>query len=1095
MTVPPLQRSKSLCGSAHSQDKLTLLANLLKAAPHIDVISTEIQAIKHLLRSPNVPFYSEVTSLIENCKQPWELFCHHAPPLRNTDLTDKCAYQYHKINRLIKQIKRFSEDNNQASSINASLEKIAAVYSKFRLDCMQAKDRSTLLEGRVQIQGSGLGWRYMHQDAKPHLFQNEKRNAYGSHHVPNYQNIHWKKLPLAPGIEGAVVSLNKIISGQGSPPTQLVKISFQNVQFPFLASKTVEGVNLATLLMPLDEVPENERHLREAFDADDWLSKINPTNFSVMVASGILVDPIDGKPDNYIVQKIGSEYFIIGIDNDMAFSNVIVKSREKHQIDVKYILYLFKKQMDSPVDAAFRSHFLSLVPETVIFEWLQSLVENNQEYSKLYKLGILSVDDFDSIKLPIGLIPERAREKGLIKTLYRKLQNMHAALSNNPHLTHRALFYAAHPLLAQYYEKFEQEHYQTATKEEQTPYGAIRVLYQRDNAAKAIEDMLSMKQPMCSHLTLCAYLENKTAEMGDEELWRTQLPEEALEQFTDQIRWQTQSEESQHTSLLVLLRARFMRRFTINGCRVLTDNHLEQIGHDFKHLEALTLIGCPNVTIAGLSALLSARPNLKLKVGQNSRITASNYHFLRERNQNVTIQFSTYEEVVLGREKDGHLLQAIHDCDVPFFFYLLSLNFNPNTTDEKGLSALHLAVMSAKVNLEAAKSFITGLVLYGANQCMQQNGETPLQKAQRYAEHLESYREVIALFNDLNQSSKSDAIIENFAGNLVQSTYINLARMPNLSPEDAEKIIRRLSVAKVGVNQKTFEHLSQIKIDRIETALKCLQKGSTFNDKILILHELHLNDCPMNVEDIRSLGNALTHIKHLSLRKDSIGQREMTMLADSLKCIPVESLDLTGNVLGEGGASVIACNLRHIHHLGLGANLIRCQGAKALAQHLARSAVSHLDLSLNQIANAGVTMLSKALRHITHLNLRQNHIGIDGVMDLASNLPETLVTHLDVSYNFIGDNGALVFAAFIRKTRVVYLNLDSNSIGIKGAIALAKAVIENRILDIYFNNNHLCNDEIKQLKALLCENPNVRFHLNNVIIGHHPATPLESALH
>jgi len=103
----------------------------------------------------------------------------------------------------------------------------------------------------------------------------ENRTDYGTHVVRHYNGIHWKRDPFRPGVEFAVDSLFNLVCGEGSTPTTLLKIKEEDKEHIFLASKTVEGVNLQFIL---------EQH-------KELLSKVDLFNFSGMIISGLLVDP------------------------------------------------------------------------------------------------------------------------------------------------------------------------------------------------------------------------------------------------------------------------------------------------------------------------------------------------------------------------------------------------------------------------------------------------------------------------------------------------------------------------------------------------------------------------------------------------------------------------------------------------------------------------------------------------------------------------------------------------------------------------------------------------------------------------------------
>ncbi|MBX9702595.1 MAG: leucine-rich repeat domain-containing protein [Silvanigrellaceae bacterium] len=117
------------------------------------------------------------------------------------------------------------------------------------------------------------------------------------------------------------------------------------------------------------------------------------------------------------------------------------------------------------------------------------------------------------------------------------------------------------------------------------------------------------------------------------------------------------------------------------------------------------------------------------------------------------------------------------------------------------------------------------------------------------------------------------------------------------------------------------------------------------------------------------------------------------------------------------------------------------------------SKLTHLDLSINQIGDAGAQALAAAIANrtnLTHLDLYQNQIGDAGAQALADALANhTNLTRLDLSKNQIGDAGAQALAdALANHTKLTHLNLNFNPIGDAGAQALADSLANHPNLTI-----------------------------------------------
>lgn len=264
---------------------------------------------------------------------------------------------------------------------------------------------------------------------------------YGGHTVISCENIHFKHNPYAPPVEFMVNYLNELILEQGSPPVTIVKLKGESSDKSrvFLASSTVAGQNLQYILSYRPE----------------YISKIDPQNFSKMIVSSLLVNPQDGKPDNYMVQFSSERCNIKSIkltciDNDMAFVEPIIdrcirnEKVPQHYPNVRNVLYFFP-DMSKPVDKKFKTEFLNQSPEEKLLEWLLKLSNQNKKYNELYKQGVFDDKD-NNLGFPIQL------KKGTVTELYRKLKIIQQLFKSENNVTHETLFYTLNKSLSIYYE-------------------------------------------------------------------------------------------------------------------------------------------------------------------------------------------------------------------------------------------------------------------------------------------------------------------------------------------------------------------------------------------------------------------------------------------------------------------------------------------------------------------------------------------------------------------------------------------------------------------------------------------------------------------
>ena len=269
--------------------------------------------------------------------------------------------------------------------------------------------------------------------------------------VFSIQGVRYKRNPHAPGIEFMVSSLSKVLAGEGTTPTELMKVfGSDGAPYVYQASHTVQGKDLQSVLIYHPEC----------------VDKIRADNFAAVVILGILTDSQDGKPDNYMVEfsqdeqgKI-TQIEILRIDNDIAFSDVIIsqhKEGEKaghYMMNIKNALYFFPQMMQS-IDAGFRDKLLEKQPEFILLEWLQLLLAKNKEYETLLTEGIFTLAEYvgDSLankrglQLPIKVVP------GTMARVYRKLKQLHATLTQQPNITLWDLLMVIEPEVAAHYAK------------------------------------------------------------------------------------------------------------------------------------------------------------------------------------------------------------------------------------------------------------------------------------------------------------------------------------------------------------------------------------------------------------------------------------------------------------------------------------------------------------------------------------------------------------------------------------------------------------------------------------------------------------------
>ena len=311
--------------------------------------------------------------------------------------------------------------------------------------------------------------------------------------------------------------------------------------FPVLASKAINGISLDTILL---ETP-------------DRIRQIDSMNFSTMVILAMLTNPGDAKPDNYkVISQVTKDdpspkLFLVGIDNDNSFFNEFVDD-SGIRTNIQCALFYFP-QMDDPVNAHLRVHFLSLVPELIMIEWLKSIASENKVYSSLLMKQIFTVGDFEQLSLPVNLTPTIGDNSGTVATLYSHITSLQKAMEKNPDITHRKLFDLLHPITSRYYEKFREDYNAKTAPENQSLRDLFFALYEPAKEKPDIAKLVTPQRKVNSRLSVKSLVAMQHPLPFQEELTRTLSPVGALEEFIANLKWVNISINNQKIILDALL--------------------------------------------------------------------------------------------------------------------------------------------------------------------------------------------------------------------------------------------------------------------------------------------------------------------------------------------------------------------------------------------------------------------------------------------------------------------------------------------------------------------------------------------------------------
>jgi len=265
----------------------------------------------------------------------------------------------------------------------------------------------------------------------------KKYNTHGRRSSHPFGQLYFKENPEMPGIELAVYFLTKLLFGTGAAFADFGFLTLRDHSTLFVQiSETIEGTNFLDLLK-----------------ADPTIaSKINPTNFSLLVLAAFLIRPEDGRPDNFIATPKGQQVFLTCVDNDHAFAHqAVYKGLLGTQTPlVKSILFCLP-QMQEVIDQQACEMFCRLDIASLLQQWLDELKNYN---TKIFSL--ICTDATEGAALYSKLFNEQEiyvpayLPQGLISCLYSKAVCLQSRLQKG-RCTHIELMRYIEPELAAFF--------------------------------------------------------------------------------------------------------------------------------------------------------------------------------------------------------------------------------------------------------------------------------------------------------------------------------------------------------------------------------------------------------------------------------------------------------------------------------------------------------------------------------------------------------------------------------------------------------------------------------------------------------------------
>jgi len=249
--------------------------------------------------------------------------------------------------------------------------------------------------------------------------------------------------------------------------------------------------------------------------------------------------------------------------------------------------------------------------------------------------------------------------------------------------------------------------------------------------------------------------------------------------------------------------------------------------------------------------------------------------------------------------------------------------------------------------------------------------------------------------------------------------------------------------------------LPKVKIVSLDLSQNAIEEEGAFvlasNLANCFLRDLKLRENNIGTRGWTALAQSLkvSSLKSLDVSNNSIERQAITEL---LKCIPessVTELNLSSNSIKKVLGTRIAGALGNLKSLNLSENVLGNTGAQQIAKALPNSKLKTLNLSGNRLGNEAMEALSRNLSMLTELDVSKNQITQAGAIDLLKALPFSEVVSLNLSQNLLGDS----ISGEIQGSKLTKINLSRTGIGDNSAVTLLKA---NPLLEsVNMNENRI----------------------------------------
>jgi hypothetical protein len=277
------------------------------------------------------------------------------------------------------------------------------------------------------------------------LKSSESRGRHTVHRLEhNGTAVHLKERPEWQIMEYAVGRLYELVVGPDCTP-QTTLWAVRHLQsnaddwIPIGVSQTVPGQTL------------QEEFMRNP----QGVTQLDKKSFSQHVIMALLVNPEDGKSDNFIVTP-GQDNSgrptkrLVSIDNDHAFVPALVsRGLLRTTVLVKTIVFCFDEMKD-PVHPDVCEEILQLNPLSLLKLWLADLRIREKEYCDMFtdeRRQQLFAEEIEENRVIINMFVRM----GLVEELFQKMRRLQDLLRANRKISHTELLQSLEPQLADFY--------------------------------------------------------------------------------------------------------------------------------------------------------------------------------------------------------------------------------------------------------------------------------------------------------------------------------------------------------------------------------------------------------------------------------------------------------------------------------------------------------------------------------------------------------------------------------------------------------------------------------------------------------------------